>query len=80
MVVFPRDGNAAMLAQDQPDGAGGARQAQPARLEFRVTPEVIQDGFGARRALEMLGWVIADGEDAVDDERIKGGRGMLAGT
>ena len=76
MVALGRRSDAAMLTEDLPDGAGGARQAQAQLLEGRVMGEVVQDGFGTGRALEV-GWGrIADGENALDDDGVEA-RGRL---
>ncbi|HSH77696.1 MAG TPA: hypothetical protein VLA19_04090 [Herpetosiphonaceae bacterium] len=66
-----RDGDAAMLTEDLPDGAGGLRQTEAKRLKLRIMRKVIQDGFGTGDALEMSRRRITNGEDALDDERVE---------
>ena len=73
------DGNAAMLTEDLPDGASGARQAQAKLLELRVMSEEIQDGFGTGDTLEMSGRGITNGEDALNDEGVEA-RGRLGAS
>jgi hypothetical protein len=74
MVTFPWDGDAAVLAEDLPDGAGGARQTEAKRLELRIMRQELQDGLRARDTLEMSRRGIADGEDALNDEGVKARR------
>jgi hypothetical protein len=76
MTSFTWTGDAAMLAEQEPDGSRGAREAHTKRLELRVMGKEIQDGFGTGCALEMSWRSIADGKDTLDDERIEA-RGRL---
>src|SRR5919202_269149 len=70
-------GDAAMLAQDLPDGAGRARQAQALRLEGWILAQVIEDGLGPGSAVEVGRRVVPDLEEAVNDHRAECGRRML---
>jgi hypothetical protein len=73
-------GDPAVLTEDLPDGTRGARQTQTKRLELRIMSKEIEDGFGTGSALEMSGRSVADGKDALDDERIKARRRLKAST
>jgi hypothetical protein len=49
-------------------------------LELRILSQEIQDGLGARDAVEMSGRCVADGQDALDDERVEARGRLGAGT
>jgi hypothetical protein len=78
MATLAGTGDAAVLSEDEPDGAGGARQTQAKRLELRIVGQEIQDGFGTRGALQMSGRGITNGEDTLDDEGVKARRRLNA--
>jgi hypothetical protein len=80
MATLHGHGNPPILVQDAPDRARGARQALGQGGGRLGMVQIIEDGLGAGRALEMTGRLIANLEDAVDDGLTEGGRRVLAGT
>ena len=78
MLSFARKGNAPVLAEDLPDRARGARQAQAERLQVGILAEEIQDGLRPRDAVEIGGGLVADGEDGVNHALVERGRRMFA--
>ena len=71
------EGDAPIVAQDLPHRAGGARQAQPRGGEVGIAPKIIEDGFGAWGALQVVGRLVPDLEDAVNDARVEWWGGCL---
>ena len=78
MAAFTGQGDAALLAQDLPDGAGRTGQTQPRGRQVGILPEIVQNGFRAGRALQVAGWGIADLEDALHDAGTEAGRRVRA--
>jgi hypothetical protein len=69
-----------ILAQDLPDGARGARQAQAERLQLRILAQERQDGFRPGDALQVGGRLVADLQNAVNHARVKRGWRVFPGA
>jgi hypothetical protein len=57
-------GNPVRSVQDLPDGP--RRAWQSLALQAGSPGQIIQDGFGAGRAVQRLGWLVANGQNLLD--------------
>jgi hypothetical protein len=69
-----------VVFEDGIDGAAGTWQGKRSGPQIQMVREIIQDGFGSGRALQALGRVIPDVQDALDDTWVATGRRVEAGT
>src|SRR6266849_1566554 len=67
--------NTARLAQNLPDRGLRARQANGGAFERRIAVEVVQDRFRPRDALQVLGRLDSDLQNALDDGGLGGDGG-----
>src|SRR5712692_3920367 len=67
--------NAARLAQNLPDRGLRARQAHTGAFERRIAVEVVQDRFWPRDALQVLGRLDSDLQNALHDGGLGGDGG-----
>jgi hypothetical protein len=66
MAAFARQGDAPVLTEDQPDGAGGARETEVLRQQRGVACKVVENGLGSGSALEVARRIVTDVQDAVN--------------
>ena len=66
-----------MCGQNLPDGACRARQAQPLCQQVLLSVQVVQNRFWTWRALELVGRMVADLQNAVNHERIERRRQVM---
>jgi hypothetical protein len=59
-------GNAAMGAQNLPDGAGRAWESEALGTQLGVLFQIIPDRLGARNAVNGCGWCGSDRQQAVN--------------
>jgi len=57
-----------MLAQNAPNRAGRARQTLACESGGRLLLQIVKDSFGARNTFEIVRWLVANGQDVVDDD------------